>query len=127
MARDLGVRGDALCRQVFAVRTACPSRVTLAARGPGTRRGASPHKYCGHAEGAQRAPTMITRLVPPGNMEREPPERCPEGTEQGSPLTLSLDPAQNSDHLAEDGGVVAEDRREGRVVRHEPHVAVALL
>ena len=35
--------------------------------------------------------------------------------------------AQDRHHLAEDGGVVAEDRREGRVVRHQPDVPVALL
>ena len=40
---------------------------------------------------------------------------------------LSRYAAENRHHLAEDGGVVAEDRREGGVVGHQPDVPVALL
>src|SRR5580693_5301610 len=42
-------------------------------------------------------------------------------------IVAALHAAENRYHLAENGGVVAEDRREGRVVGHQPDVPVALL
>src|SRR5580700_6002719 len=42
-------------------------------------------------------------------------------------IVAALHAAENRYHLAEDGGVIAEDRREGRVVGHQPDVPVALL
>ena len=40
-------------------------------------------------------------------------------------MESSANPSKDTDDLAENGGIVTEDRLVGRVVRHEPHVTVA--
>jgi hypothetical protein len=112
-------RGDAPSRSP-ALRTSFPTRsappFASEARIGGFRGmggvGVSPTKYCGQRKGARRAPTTVYRLVPPGDIVLRASGKVTEGHRTG------LDASQNSDDLPEDGGIVAEDGREGRVVRH---------